>query len=452
MAFRDIPTWAQWKSRSSSFLSTRANKPKLVRIDDLVKKYHQVFDMSKINILMELKAAIIDWTADKIDRDVGTGRLQAMRELEEAVLRKLYQLDGLGKHQYLTAVCIGYEITTGAYDRTLTPADERQRRRNETVDIGTSVGQLIAAIRVAHTTYQGYVLANVIPVDLDRKTLKIFMAPEFFFRGRYGAYADIGNNSRILDMMRTETSKPEYGDWLFVLGSALFSTDKMVGGIKTGILLENYGLVQRGGPKTQEHHDVIVAKEFPSHVDFQHHNISNLAWFDKATTEADVAGVSTRNIMPEGGRKDPVQLPLAIAASELVGGTIFTMDGITFGLEVCRDHYLGRLAHSPEHGKVQIQLVPSCGMAIEDNSVSCVADGIVFNVDGSTPHVQVRVNSNLIPDPTEEAHAVSGAGTVRLYEPARIPWPGLVRADVALRLNINQGILSGRAPTVPPRR
>jgi hypothetical protein len=454
MAYKEIPTWARWKSDSSSWFTTRANKPKLVRIDNLIQKYHQVFEMSKLNILAELKTAIIDWTADKIDRNAGTGRLTAMRDLEEVVIRKLYELDGWGKHRYLKAVCIGFQIKTGAYNPNLAPADEKQRQEHETLDVGKSVTDLISAISTAHTAYQNYLLSNAIAAAEDKKTLKIFMAPEFFFRGRYGAYRDIGWSAEILEKMRAETGKAQYADWLFVHGSALFATEKLVNRVSAGLLLENYALAQKGGPKTQQHHDIIVAKEFPSHVDFKHHGVTNLQWFDPSTSKAQVGGVLTTNIMPEGGRRDPINNPLGASvtsASELVGGTIFTVDNIMFGLEVCRDHYLGRLAHSQERGRVLIQLIPSAGMSIEDASIACAPDGIVFNVDGARPHVMVKVNSNVIRQPAEVARSRSGAGILRVYEAARIPYPGLVRADVAARLKLNQQILSGTAPIPPPR-
>ena len=254
-------------------------------------------------------------------------------------------------------------------------------------------------------------------------------------------------------MMRTETGKAQYTDWLFVHGSALFGTEKLVNDVSAGLLLENYALVQKGGPKTNEHDDIIVAKEFPSHVDFKHQGVGDLEWFDPSTSKAQIAGVLTTNIMPEGGRQDPVHDPLGAtitSASELIGGTIFTLFSIMFGLEVCRDHHLERLAHSQEAGRVLIQLIPSAGMSIKDAGIACVPDGIVFNVDGVTPHVEVRVHSNLIANPTEVSHAGSGGGHVRVYEAARIPWPGLVRADVALRLNLSRNVLSGTA-SPPPR-
>ena len=47
--------------------------------------------------------------------------------------------------------------------------------------------------------------------------------------------------------------------------------------------------------------------------------------------------------------------------------------------------------------------------------------------------------------------AMSGGGTIRLFEAAKIPWPGLVRSDVADRLKLKQSVLSGAAPMPPPK-
>lgn len=457
MKFDNIPTWQEWQSASSSFMTIRAHKPKLVRIDNLIKKYHQVFEMSKLNILMELKNAIIDWTADKIDRNVSTGRQEAITALEDVVSRKLYELDGWGRHRYLTALCVGYEVKTGSYAAPK-PKDESERRKRETVDVGNRCSDLIAAIRAAHAKASLYVTSKHIPADEDRKMLKIFMAPEFYFRGEYGAYADIGWLSKIFSMMRTETGKAEYADWIFVLGSAVFQTEKTANkGVKQGLMLENFALVQKGGPKgTSELHDFYVEKEFPSHVDFTlGKGVGNVDWYDKTKTKAVIAGREEKPIMPQGGRKDPIYNPLddkVKKVSEIVGGSIFTMQGITFGLEVCRDHYLKRLAHSSEHGKCLIQLIPSCGMDIEQDSISCVRDGLVFNVDGDAPHVHVQVNNSAGPQPTEMVPATAVShGTVRLFSAVTIPWPGKVRADVAKRLGQTQNSMSGLAPHIPPR-
>ena len=463
MRFQNIPTWTEWKAASSSFMRIRAKKPKLIRIDNLIKRYHLALGMSKLNVLMELKFAIADWAADKIDRAVGTQRLPAMQALEEIVVRKLYELDGWGKHRYIKAVCIGYKIRTGDYDHTRVPANEQQRRRDETVEIGHRVSALIAAIKLAHSRYNVYASLQHFPPDEESQILKIFMAPEFYFRGPYGAYADIGWSAKIMGMLRTEISKEHYNNWLFVNGTALFATDKYENGTRVGALLENYALVQKGGPKTEEHHDHVIAKEFPSHIDFKHPTIGDLQWFDPTTSAANIGGTTRRNIMPEGGRKDPVHnslghpnVPQFKPVSELIGGVVFTMDGITFGLEVCRDHFLRRLAHSQEAGKVLIQLIPSAGMSIDDASIACVQNGLIFNVDGITPHVMVKQRTATGPRArTSVMTANSGNGKIQIFDPQRIEWPGLPRLDVANRLGMSQAVLSGTArinpPPIPPR-
>ena len=445
MKFFNIPTLEQWKTASSSFFqsaSARPNKPTLVRIDDLVKKYHQVFDVAKLNILMELKDAIVAWEDDKIDRDVGTGRLGAMKALMEVVLRKLSELDGWGQHQYLKVCCIGYPTETGTYKDTILQGaiSPDARRVEESVEIGIRVAKLRNAIIDAHSSYILYKATKKIPDDEDSKILKIFMAPEFYFRGPYGAYQDIAQNANIMSKMREETSKPIYKDWLFVLGTALFSTDKekQQGNnmVKVGNLLENFALVQKGGPKTHEHQDLIVAKEFPSHVDFAHPHLSTKAWFDPNKSEAIVGGQIEKHIAPPGARTDPYHRghddltldPNTASVSELVGGTIFTIDGITFGLEVCRDHLIGRLSHSKESGKVLIQLIPSCGASIETKFIACVPGGIVFNVDGDAPgQTDAKVNgasTGNSPIRTMAVNPYSPRGKkIEIYDPETIPWP-----------------------------
>lgn len=444
MKFLNIPTLEQWKNASSSFFqsaSARPNKQTLVRVDELVKKYHQVFDVAKLNILMELKDAIVAWEDDKIARDVGTGRLGAMKALMEVVLRKLSELDGWGQHQYLKVCCIGYPTGTGTYRDARVTVSADARGKEEAADIDSQVAELKGAIVGAHGSYILYKATKQIPDDEDKKIMKIFMAPEFYFRGPYGAYQDIGQNAEIMSKMRQETSKVVYRDWLFVLGTALFSTDKQQqkgNDMKTvGALLENFALVQKGGPKTSEHQDLIVAKEFPSHVDFTHSpKVTDEDWFDPGKSKAIVGGRWRKHIGPQGARTDPFHHghddltldPNSASVSELVGGTIFTMDGITFGLEVCRDHLIGRLSHSKESGKVLVQLIPSCGAFIETKFIACVPGGIVFNVDGdATGKTDAKVNgasTGNAPLRTMTVNSYNPNGMqIKIYDPETIPWP-----------------------------
>jgi|GEM_PF-3202754 len=57
-------------------------------------------------------------------------------------------------------------------------------------------------------------------VSADRKILKVFVAPEFYFRGKEGAYP-VEKISTIVPRLRKETDQYKYLDWLFVFGTAL---------------------------------------------------------------------------------------------------------------------------------------------------------------------------------------------------------------------------------------
>src|SRR6516162_7017855 len=94
--FNDIPSWDAWKKASSSFLQSRAAKPKLVRIDDLIRAYPNVPGSKKRSALVDLSLALYEWAADKLERDVGTGRLEAMQALEKIVQKKLVTIPPSG--------------------------------------------------------------------------------------------------------------------------------------------------------------------------------------------------------------------------------------------------------------------------------------------------------------------------------------------------------------------
>jgi hypothetical protein len=88
-------------------------------------------------------------------------------------------------------------------------------------------------------------------------------------------------------------------------------------------------------------------------------------------------------------------VPALTAQSEvqgngLGGGSLFGMDGVAFGMEVCLDHGEARLDtfYRPGGGAKQgdplpqVLLIPSCGMNIGSGPIRTVPNGYVFNVDG----------------------------------------------------------------------
>ena len=311
-------------------------------------------------------------------------------------------------------------------------------------DMKQRCDRMIDAIRNAHT------LAG--DKNQDAGMLKIFMAPEFFFRGQNGAYdldVIMGTEATtkkkwgflwsitkdkkrpgILEQIRAEIDDPKYKDWLFVLGTAIGATrhatlecaagcaegsveyvpngdstlarcrhdqTHAVGEVVKGARIDNVAFIVKDG----EVH--LAMKELVSHVDFIKSTtmdpVTGFPAIDPLTgqrvREKDTVTLRGedldvfRQASPSGyntGQEKPPAFQ-----DERMGGGVFTMCGITFGIEVCLDHSAstgsaqqGRLANA---SNIQIGLVPSAGMRI--GKLLEVKGGLVFNVDGGSPHVEV---------------------------------------------------------------
>lgn len=218
--------------------------------------------------------------------------------------------------------------------------------------------------------------------DPDADTLKIFMAPEFYFRGATGAY-DISlmsgdeksNKISLIKELCDFVSTPDYKDWLFVFGTAVF---KSLNASENTYEAYNVSLVQLGGMATREEQEgnrVVCMKEFKSHIDFL--SLGSTGFTNNSI--AHLPACSARSYTKE------INTPGAAAGGGYNGGCIFNLMDITFGLEVCLDHARGRLRRvPPEKGQiyVQVQLIPSGGMSIEMPSIATCDNGLVFNVDG----------------------------------------------------------------------
>jgi hypothetical protein len=125
--------------------------------------------------------------------------------------------------------------------------------------------------------------------------------------------------------------------------------------------------VVAGGPPDPDYpHGLSIQKKFLSNEDF----VLNL--YGKVITEDQCAYPVILEVHGEDKRE---------AFDDY---SIFTIAGIRFGLEICLDHFNARLRtnRQPASELVQIQLVPSCGMSIQQASVIAGPGGLVFNCDG----------------------------------------------------------------------
>lgn len=266
--------------------------------------------------------------------------------------------------------------------------------------------------------------------DPDTNTLKIFMAPEFLYRGAAGAYLSDLLNGWVEDApkdfsdgrnplpppynrawgglfgeLRALAADPRFQDWVFIFGTAVgaaFSCAKGrvitddTGSQQSTAMGWNLALVQCGGTNRMGDGCYFVEKHLKSAIDFVHFNQAHAK-----------ARFFTQEEMKHGS--EPTWRVLDRLIQHIPGeqgGSAFRFPDVCksggsplqFGLEICLDHaqayegmesqeqVTGRLARSKM--LVDIQLVPSCGLWLIPSSLALAPkDGpkdcsYAFNCDG----------------------------------------------------------------------
>jgi hypothetical protein len=317
-------------------------------------------------------------------------------------------------------------------------------------------------------------------VSRDKKTLKLFMAPEFYFRGGEGAYKH-DHISEIFSEMRDLTKdKNKYGNWLFVMGTAVVAHESWWAP-ETNVATKeiwNVCLIQKGGFKRDDAgilrccqlcgapspftSSVIVYKEYVSRWDFvaeQHAlNVNMPAGPDEEIFSGRVHGSRHRlapvsgtphtrvreigpNVPagpPDIGRNPPRHARGAgteMSKTGLGGQSVFMIDGITFGIEVCLDHEEGRLRQSPPTSRqpiVQVHLIPSGGADINHANVVCMQNGYVFNVDGVNfhPHPRNEWGHTVLQRRTGAPLVAASFNDIPVHQTIPIRLTGMSRATV----------------------
>lgn len=372
--------------------------------------------MAQRNLFTDLLRSLdkIDAVAPKPMKDIKDACARARKEL-----LKYSETLKLSNARYDSVLCLGYRVQTAGSAYSGKPDDWE--------DMKGKCDQLKNAIRAAHSLASGY--AN------DERVLKVFMAPEFFFRGKNGAYEHAvisgepgkglfktGARKGLLDLMAEELDRSIYKHWLFILGTAIAATreSKTVCAQCGGELVYKKGAVdpvthkskptcQRDPKHTgtkeeassegaridniafvrKEKEDYLISKELVSNVDYINDKVrvETKDWdpkkkqWTKSNEEMNVLTSSTGAAAAQPSK----------FTDERMGGSIFTIDGVTFGLEICLDHnaspIAGRTGRLDHAANIQVQLIPSAGMSIK--KLRTVAGGLIFNVDGTTPHVEV---------------------------------------------------------------
>ena len=167
---------------------------------------------------------------------------------------------------------------------------------NEHGYVGGTKGQLVPALHNSAGAYAGHAdaktdiskrvallgqtlrkAASSPKIDNRSSTLKIFAAPEFFFRGAVGAYnmTTEGQEAAVhslAEQLGALVAAPEWRDWLFFFGTTIaFETSKgqarrtVVGAHGDAFAVEgayaevplvdtqNFAMIRRGGPNGEKH-------------------------------------------------------------------------------------------------------------------------------------------------------------------------------------------------------
>lgn len=295
--------------------------------------------------------------------------------------------------QYTRAQYIAYEMCTkpGGFETRWTADDDRYIGLSEIpADVRARVMLFKEALAAAHSQPS---------VDRDPRTLKVFMAPEFYFRGPEGAYqleqvfgkADQGGLLRTLTDL---VAGPQWEHWVVCFGTVI-GYSKLPGADGHGGRKDwecyNMAALQLGGFTSDAQRKRgcrLVVKLLKSGIDF---------------LKTPQLGMGDHDIRhPYWSRRENGHIPGRAPGDDLDfwGGQrldgdridddgVFELGGVLFGLEICLDHLCKRIRDSPPDGDLagwqpQIHLVPSGGMTVQVTSLCTQRDGLVFHCDGLT--------------------------------------------------------------------
>ena len=202
-----------------------------------------------------------------------------------------------------------------------------------------------------------------------RDVLKIFMLPEFYWRGIEGGYRNEGLEDisiTILRKLQAEISSSEdYEDWIFIWGT-LVSYKQMVG----HYVVKNCALISEGGREGVQFQilkDNIADYDFapPKSRDYK-------VRVDEGMHLVKLSNTLSR-IKKPGVRDSP----------------FFNAKGVCFGIEICVDHASARIRQAiyslPDgHPLPQIICIPAAGMSISEEHVYDRFRNVhLFLVDGN---------------------------------------------------------------------
>lgn len=265
---------------------------------------------------------------------------------------------------------------------------------------------------------------------------KLFVAPEFFFRGGTGGVYNIENVSYINETMDKYLALPKYKKWIFVLGTALAvmpsikshtATAEPSGGSNPEIV--NIALVRKGGVKISVKYGVndknklrpddslIVYKEYVSAIDFlgQHFGDTNAFYGNPGTAgKANVSG-SEKTLRPTSGAR-PTNLVTNLDVPNIHGQKRVWQPSVKLRAFILSKYNKGKITDK-ERDRLFNMLVP---YTISEESKTGLGGGTNFKMGGFSfvleiclDHLQRRALSSV--NQLVDIHVVSSCGMSPKY-------------------------------------
>jgi len=226
--------------------------------------------------------------------------------------------------------------------------------------------------------------------DRSNTTLKIYMAPEFFWRGPRGAYElspSLARHARqVFAKMQDHLSDERFSNWVFVLGTvvAVRFDSRTEGGMgdEDRLTYYNFAPIQIGGERTM-------------YVQFKHH-ISTIDFPEAKRTDADhpepFALFRRSDCYINRGAAgcgygvlstDLMETEFGFDSDKVLQDGTFNVKGLRIGIEICLDHMVGTLdAALGSHRTVDVHLISSAGMYIAAGPVCTRQGSPIFLADG----------------------------------------------------------------------
>ncbi len=214
--------------------------------------------------------------------------------------------------------------------------------------------------------------------------LKVFTIPEFYFRPPQAeatcldrSYSESTKNA-IVKNLRSMLGRPDYKDWLFVLGSIIWTVklNQMEG---LNPIAANLSDTDKGVRNT-----CIMMKGGSSDAPIQLFDKVHLSGINEIT-EAAWAG---KHFNISQARPKISQFFEALSSRK---NCLFKFDNLTTCADICLDHHdqlkiaqttLIQLARLGQTEKPHIHFVIACGMPVKSQSIACKQDGYLIRNDG----------------------------------------------------------------------